>query len=71
MNGSEIPRDRVRGTTARVRAEAEASGYRLNPDDAFVEALVEGLLVNEARYGYWACPCRLADGSIERDRDIV
>ncbi len=71
MNASDIPRDQVRDTAARIRSEAEASGYRLNPDDALVEALVESLLVNEARYGYWACPCRLADGSIDRDRDIV
>jgi len=71
MNASGIPSDRIRDTTNRIRSEAEASGYRLNPDTAFVEALVESLLVNEARYGYWACPCRLADGSLERDRDIV
>ena len=34
-------------------------------------ALVEGLLVNEDRYGYWACPCRLAAGVKELDLDII
>ncbi|HTP57862.1 MAG TPA: ferredoxin-thioredoxin reductase catalytic domain-containing protein, partial [Spirochaetia bacterium] len=27
--------------------------------------------LNEARYGYWACPCRLASGSKEQDLDII
>ncbi|NIV37850.1 MAG: ferredoxin:glutaredoxin reductase, partial [Anaerolineae bacterium] len=32
---------------------------------------VEGLLINEERYGYWACPCRLADGDKQKDLDII
>ena len=51
--------------------DAEAAGYHLNPDAAFTAMLVEGLLVNEARYGYRACPCRLASGDAAEDRDIV
>ena len=55
----------------RLKREAEAAGYYLNPDLDFVLNLVEGLLVNEERYGYWACPCRLADGIREKDLDII
>ena len=55
----------------RLKAEAESAGYHLNPDTGFTKGLVEGLLVNEARYGYWACPCRLASGSKEQDLDII
>ena len=33
--------------------------------------LAEGLLVNEDRYGYQSCPCRLASGDKARDLDIV
>ncbi len=51
--------------------EARAGGYNLNPDVEFTKGLVEGLLINEARYGYWACPCRLADGEREKDLDII
>ncbi|MBP7299840.1 MAG: ferredoxin:glutaredoxin reductase, partial [Methanoculleus sp.] len=40
--------------------EAEARGYRLNPDREFARALVRGLLSNRERYGYISCPCRLA-----------
>jgi ferredoxin-thioredoxin reductase catalytic subunit len=28
-------------------------------------------LANKARYGYMACPCRLASGDKDADRDIV
>lgn len=55
----------------RLKKEAEAAGYFLNPDVPFVLDLMDGLLTNERRYGYWACPCRLADGVRELDLDII
>ncbi len=55
----------------RLKKEAESSGYFLNPDEEFTKLLVRSLLINEKRYGYWACPCRLADGEKEKDRDII
>lgn len=55
----------------RLHEEAEAGGYHLNPDGPFTKDLVKGLLVNEKRYGYWACPCRLAAGNQEEDLDII
>jgi ferredoxin-thioredoxin reductase catalytic chain len=55
----------------RLKGEAEASGYLLNPDVEFVRGLMEGMLTNEARYGYLSCPCRLAGGIREKDLDII
>jgi ferredoxin-thioredoxin reductase catalytic chain len=55
----------------RLDEEAESGGYHLNPDVSFTKDLVEGLLINEKRYGYWACPCRLASGIKEEDLDII
>jgi ferredoxin-thioredoxin reductase catalytic subunit len=55
----------------RLCREAEQSGYHLNPDREFVRDLLAGLLVNQQRHGYLACPCRLATGNAEQDRDIV
>jgi ferredoxin-thioredoxin reductase catalytic subunit/rubredoxin len=55
----------------RLKREAEAGGYFLNPDQEFVLSLMEGLLTNEERYGYQSCPCRLAEGNRERDLDII
>ena len=43
-----------------LKKEAEGGGYFLNPDVDFTKNLVRGLLKNEQRYGYRACPCRLA-----------
>ena len=50
---------------------ATSSGYNLNPDTSFTKSLVSGLLVNEKRYGYEACPCRLASGNKQEDLDII
>ncbi|MBU7011970.1 MAG: ferredoxin:glutaredoxin reductase [Theionarchaea archaeon] len=55
----------------KLHKEAEQSGYHLNPDEEFTKELVKGLLVNEERYGYWACPCRLASETKEEDLDII
>jgi ferredoxin-thioredoxin reductase catalytic subunit len=55
----------------RLKREADAGGYRLNPDENMVKELLTGLIVNEKRYGYRACPCRLASGIKEEDLDIV
>jgi ferredoxin-thioredoxin reductase catalytic chain len=56
---------------AKLKENALASGYLINPDDGFTLVIAEGLLANEDRYGYKACPCRLASGTLEGDRDIV
>ena len=55
----------------RLRSEAESGGYRLNPDVEFAKGLVQSLIINERRYGYAACPCRLASGVKEQDLDIT
>ena len=48
-----------------------AKGFHFNPDTAMVLDLMAGLLTNKERYGYMACPCRLASGKFELDRDVV
>jgi ferredoxin-thioredoxin reductase catalytic chain len=49
----------------------EAKGYYFNKDKNKTVELLEGLLVNKDRYGYMACPCRLASGDREWDKDII
>ena len=61
----------VKTVHSRLKKDAEAWGYYLNPDTEFTEALVRSILINEKRYGYWACPCRLASGIREKDLDII
>ena len=55
----------------RLKREGQAAGYFRNSDIELVLDLMDGLLINQERYGYWACPCRLADGIREKDLDII
>ena len=55
----------------RCKKDAEAGGYHINPDADFARGLVSGLLVNQKRYGYQSCPCRLASGKKDEDLDII
>ncbi len=58
-------------TYDRLKKVNEPKGYFLNKDDELVSQLIEGLLTNKERYGYMSCPCRLATGSREADKDII
>ena len=71
MSGPEISREDVARLLQKLDVEGEAAGYHLNPDIAFAGELVQSLLVNKQRYGYRVCPCRLASGNREDDRDII
>ena len=48
----------------------EPKGYFFNREKEKVFELLEALVTNKNRYGYMACPCRLASGDKEHDRDI-
>ncbi len=54
-----------------IKKQAEPSGYHLNPDEDFAKELVHGILINEGRYGFGACPCRLTVGPREDNIDII
>lgn len=64
-------KDEIDRLYEKLAKEAREGGYHLNPDIEHTKALVESLLINEKRYGYWACPCRLADGKKQADLDII
>jgi ferredoxin-thioredoxin reductase catalytic subunit len=68
---SNIDKNKINKLYKQLDREAEASGYHLNSDIEFTKDLVKGLLINEKRYGYWACPCRLASGDKHEDLDII
>ena len=67
----DIPTEEIDQLYNKLALEAESGGYHLNPDTGFTKELIAGLLVNEKRYGYWACPCRLASGKKDEDLDII
>jgi ferredoxin-thioredoxin reductase catalytic chain len=67
----EIPPEEIDRLYDRMKKEAEAGGYHLNPDIAMTRSLLLGIIRNHDRYGYAACPCRLAAGDQQDDLDIV
>jgi len=71
MNESGPAEQEIEKTYRKLKQEVEPRGYHLNPDEAFTKDLIRGILINERRYGYWACPCRLASGRKEEDLDII
>lgn len=68
---NEVSNGEVEKLYQRLNRAAKSAGYHLNPDVELTKDLVRGLLVNGKRYGYWACPCRLASGNKSEDIDII
>ncbi|MCL5073145.1 MAG: ferredoxin:glutaredoxin reductase [Actinobacteria bacterium] len=67
----EISQKEIDDLYEKIKKDGQSYGYPLNPDVQFCKDLVKGLIINEGRYGYQSCPCRLATGDIEKDRDII
>ena len=68
---SEVSEKETEDLYKKIKSAADSGGYILNADNSFTLALIEGLIVNEKRYGYQACPCRLASGTKNEDLDII
>ena len=71
INRIEVTGTEVDALHERLSRKAESAGYHINPDRELTQGLIQGLLVNEKRYGYRACPCRLAGSNREEDLDII
>ena len=54
-----------------LRKIQEPMGYFFNREREKVFDLLNALLLNRDRYGYMSCPCRLASGNREWDKDII
>ncbi len=54
-----------------LKKSQEAKNIYFNKDRDLVFELLESLVLNKERYGYMACPCRLACGDREKDKDII
>jgi len=71
MNQGEPDDAKVQEYYEQLKAQVEEAGYHLNPDEEFTKSLLKSILINEDRYGYGACPCRLASGNKTEDLDII
>lgn len=54
-----------------LKSIQEPKGYFFNRDRERTFDIIRGLLTNKERYGYMACPCRLAAGKRDKDKDII
>lgn len=54
-----------------LKKAQEPKGYFFNKNKEWVLTILKDLLINKERYGYMCCPCRLAAGDREKDRDIM
>ncbi len=54
-----------------LKKTQEPKGYYFNSDTEMTMDLLASLLATKERYGYMVCPCRLAAGEYEADRDIM
>lgn len=54
-----------------VKQVAEKNVWILNKDQQTFNDLIEGLVDNKKSYGYQSCPCRLASGKRDLDRDLI
>jgi len=50
---------------------ADKNRWELNRNGEHLEMIIEGLMKNYNRYGYFSCPCRDADGIREKDKDLI
>ena len=55
----------------RAERDAKSRGFYLTSDEELLDGLLKGLKENLDRYGYFSCPCRIASGKFELDRDII
>ncbi|HUW91007.1 MAG TPA: ferredoxin-thioredoxin reductase catalytic domain-containing protein [Candidatus Nanopelagicaceae bacterium] len=50
---------------------SKKNSWILNKDESTFNDLINGLVDNKKSYGYQSCPCRLASGKRDLDRDLI
>ena len=49
----------------------ENNDFVLNPDKEVVDMVIKGVSDNEKKYGFKLCPCKLRDGTREKDLELI
>lgn len=50
---------------------AASRGWRVNPNEKQLGAVIKGLARNTVRYDEQYCPCRMRTGDLEKDKEII
>ena len=64
-------RKTVQDVHAYIERVAQRFGWQVNNRGEMLDALVEGLMENYNRLGYYNCPCRDSQQDPKIDRDII
>lgn len=54
-----------------IKQVSKKNNWILNKDQKTLNELIEGLVENKKKHGYQSCPCRLASGVRDLDRDLI
>jgi len=54
-----------------IKQVSKKNNWILNKDQKTLNDLIEGLVENKKKLGYQSCPCRLASGVRNLDRDLI
>ncbi|MFC1559940.1 ferredoxin-thioredoxin reductase catalytic domain-containing protein [Candidatus Margulisiibacteriota bacterium] len=52
-------------------AFCDGNEFELNPDKEHVNAVIDGILINEKQDGLKYCPCRIKTGDLEKDMELI
>ena len=70
-NDSENDVDLQETILAWSRAYATSHGWKVNPNENQLGAVIKGLARNTTRFGEKYCPCRMRTGDAEKDAEII
>jgi ferredoxin-thioredoxin reductase catalytic subunit len=68
MTVEEKKRSALEQVTEKAKRHAERSGFTLQPDEAQLRYVLNGLADNLVKYGRPFCPCREVTGDFDTDR---
>ena len=71
VEGIKVEMETEEGMIKYINQVAEKNSWILNKDKQTLDDLIEGLVSNKKSYGYQSCPCRLASGKRDLDRDLI
>ena len=71
MEGIKMDMTTKDGMKQYVEQVSTKNDWILNMDTNTFNNLIDGLVENKKKYGYQSCPCRLASGNRDLDRDLI
>jgi len=71
MSQIEIKEEEIQKLIDEYQKYADSKGFKLNPNEKALRAVVTAILKKQKKDGANYCPCRLLTGDLEKDKEIV